>query len=112
MVLCTAMSIQGSADMSTLVQIMCATFVENCPVYSKSAAPSRPSNQQYSPRPPYGSGAQQPSPNAGYGARMPYPQQQQPQARAQYGQGGEDYVVSSCMICPSQLGIFKAAVLT
>ena len=42
---------QGSSDLTTLVQIMCATFAENCPVYSKAAA--RPPPQQAYSQPRY-----------------------------------------------------------
>ena len=45
---------QGSADLSTLVQIMCATFAEHCPVYSKAQhtrAPHNPYNQPPSQTP-------------------------------------------------------------
>lgn len=59
----------GTSDLSALCQIMCATFADHCPVYSKSAAPPQPSWGQQPIRPP----ATYATPNP-YGARPPYPQ--------------------------------------
>ena len=60
---------QGISDLSALCQIMCATFADHCPVYSKSAASQQPSWGQQPVRPPATYAT--PSP---YGARPPYPQ--------------------------------------
>lgn len=75
---------QGSSDLSTLVQIMCATFVEQCPVYSKAAHRSaqRTSSATYAVQPP--------PQNPGTSYRQPvYPPRGMPQPQSQpqaYGQ--------------------------
>ena len=72
----SSLNSQGVSDLSALCQIMCATFADHCPVYSKSAVPQQPTWGQQPVRPP--ATYTTPSP---YGARPPYPQQypQQPQ---------------------------------
>lgn len=76
----------GTSDLSALCQIMCATFADHCPVYSKSAAPQQPVSWGQQPvRPP----ATYATPNP-YGARPPYPQyppqQQYPSRQPPYPQ--------------------------
>ena len=60
---------QGSSDLITLVQIMCAIFADTCPVYStKGQASPYPSPQGGSMRQPY-----QPYSYPGGSSSPPYP---------------------------------------
>ena len=66
--------VQGVSDLTALCQIMCATFVDHCPVYSKAAAPPQQTwNQPVRPPSTYAT----PNPYGGRPPYQPYPPQQQ-----------------------------------
>uniref|UniRef100_A0A1X7UNL7 UEV domain-containing protein n=2 Tax=Amphimedon queenslandica TaxID=400682 RepID=A0A1X7UNL7_AMPQE len=83
---------QGKSDLATLIQILCATFADNIPVYSRQQAATG-YNQPGSYRPPSaGGGAYRPphahpppQPQPGYN---PYPQAQHPPYPQPGGQPG------------------------
>ena len=80
---------QGSSDLTTLVQIMCATFVDYCPVYSKPAA--QPPSQQWSHPPPRPAIPYHQPPTTAYPSYTQQQQQpQRPPVQPAYpGGGGE-----------------------
>ena len=74
---------QGTSDLSALCQIMCAMFVDHCPVYSKSAATRQQQQPSWGGQPqPVRPPATYATPSP-YGARPPYPQYP-PQQQQQY----------------------------
>ena len=76
---------QAQSDMTILIQVLCATFADHCPVYSKTAQQPQPQPQmswQHHPQRPVQPPSTYSTPTA---YRSPYPQQQPP--RLQYPTG-------------------------
>ena len=83
-------NLQGKSDLVTLVQILCATFAESIPVFSRQ--------QQHTYMPPSGAGSYRPPPQGGYNPpgyaphypvqpRQPYPPPNQPYSSVPYPSG-------------------------